>query len=116
MTEKKLLAAAKAGNVDRIFALAGLDLDADHHDEEADDDAAIVAFKWLLVAGDFGHDVDDMLDVLQTGTSLHHDDEQAVEGSIHFELGVAYLRGEDGLAIDHELAREHLEWAHKLAL
>jgi len=108
--EAKLLAAAKAGKIDRIIELSGVEED----DDEGDGESEITAYKWLLVAGDFGHDVEDDLDAIHTGTSLHHDDDQAVVGSIHFELGEAYLRGLDGLAVDHELAKEHLDQAKEL--
>lgn len=120
MNEKKLLAAAKAGNVDRILALTGCGAerggDEDDAHGDAEDESDLDAYKWLLVAADFGHDVDDMLDALEIGSSLHYDDGQAVEGHIHFELGLAYLRGEEGLKIDHELAKEHLERAHEVKL
>ncbi|HEY0250920.1 MAG TPA: hypothetical protein VGC41_05305, partial [Kofleriaceae bacterium] len=55
--EAKLLAAAKLGNLDTIFKLAGFEPSED--DDSSDDDAALVALKWLLVAEDFGHDTED---------------------------------------------------------
>lgn len=104
-----LLQAAKAGQIDRILELA----------EEGDpggDEGVLLAYKWLLVAMDFGHDADDFLDALHTGGPLAYDDDESREALIHFELGLSYLLGEDGLPIDPALARSHLETAHDLEL
>ncbi len=110
---KKLLAAAKAGKLEKIFDLAGFDADADPSDG---DEASLVALKWLLVAGDFGHEIEDDLDALMTGSNLHFDDGQQAEASVELELGESYLRGADGLKVDLVLAREHLERAHELKI
>lgn len=114
---KKLLAAAKAGKLDKILDLAGFDLGDDPDDDSSDsDEPSLVALKWLLVAADFGHDTEDDLDALMTGSNLHYDDGQMAEASVELELGENYLRGEDGLKVDLVLARAHLERAHELKI
>ena len=114
---KKLLAAAKAGKLDKILALAGFDLESTAETaSEAEDDAALTAFKWLLVAEDFGHDVDDQLEMLRDGTALHYDSDQLVEASIYFALGIDYLRGEGGLAVSHATAASHFATANELGV
>lgn len=114
---KKLLAAAKAGKLDKVFDLAGFDFAADPDDDSSDsDEASLVALKWLLVAADFGHEIEDDLDALMTGSNLHYDDSQMAEASVELELGANYLRGAEGLKVDLELARAHLERAHELKI
>ncbi len=116
--EAKLLAAAKAGKVDKIFELAGYGEDEDEDgDGGGSHEADEVAFQWLLVAADFGHEAageaaDDMLET----SSFRYDDEQMVQGLIHLDLGEAYLTGADGLPIDPALAKTHLEIAREMAV
>lgn len=104
----KLLAAAKAGKLDKIFDLAGFD------EEGGDDDASTTALYYFLVAADFGHDVEDEIDSLMTGSDLHFDDGQMAEALTELELAEDYLRGESGLKVDLKLARAHLERAAEL--
>jgi hypothetical protein len=44
-------------------------------------------------------------------SSLQYDDDQFITGGVHFDLGLAYLRGEDGVRKDTVLARKHLQAA-----
>jgi hypothetical protein len=84
--------------------------------DAADDgeEAVALAYKWLCIAADHGHDeADDMIEDLLNGSMLAYDDDRVVVGSIHFELGLAYLRGAEGLPADHELGRGHLEEARE---
>lgn len=116
---KKLLAAAKAGKLDKILALAGFDLEGTAKDGVTSDDedaAALTAFKWFLIAGDLGHEIADDLDMLRTGTALHYDEDQSVEASIYFALGVDYLRGEGGVAANHAHAASHFAQAKELGV
>jgi hypothetical protein len=67
----------------------------------------LVAYKWLAVASDFGHaDADEMLASLRE--TLSDADAQTGTGAAHFELGLAYLTGGDGLPTDHDKARSQL--------
>jgi TPR repeat protein len=97
-------ALAKAGDLDALLELAYADVDGDET-EEAD----AQAYKWLVVALDFGHaKAENLIDDLYEGTSLRFDDDQFVAGETHLELGVAYLLGADGFAKDLAKGREHL--------
>jgi hypothetical protein len=91
---------AIAGNVDALFAMMDLD---------SSSDADRQAYKWLCVASDFGHREADLRvsDVLEV-SSLRYDDDGYEQASAHFELGLAYLEGGEGLPEDLRLARRHL--------
>ena len=66
----------------------------------------LLAYKWLAVASDFGHsDADEMLAELIGSGSLGSD---AQTGQAHFELGLAYLTGTEGLPEDHDKGRSQL--------
>lgn len=107
----KLLKAAKAGKIDHLLKLTS---SGDHDDDEGGSDANELAYKWLLIAADFGHDTNDELDALLELTPFHYDDEQMIEALIHYEIGAAYLQGQDGLLVDLARAKDHLEFAHEL--
>ncbi|MBO6939366.1 MAG: hypothetical protein JJ863_30630 [Deltaproteobacteria bacterium] len=94
---------AIAGNIDALWALMDLD---------SSSDADRQAYKWLCVASDFGHrEADERIgDVLEV-SSLRYDDDGYEQASAHFELGLAYLEGGEGLPEDLRLARQHLEEA-----
>jgi hypothetical protein len=118
---KKLLEAAKAGDVEKIFELAGGgggggdDDDADDDEGGGANEADGLAYKWLLVAGDFGHaDADEAADDMLETSSFRYDDDHMMQGLVHLELGEAYLAGGDGLAVDLEKARAHLQIAKQL--
>ncbi|MFC4040463.1 hypothetical protein ACFO1B_18680 [Dactylosporangium siamense] len=97
-TAQQLLTLARAGDLEPILHLCDLDGHGD-----------LLAYKWLTVAADFGHDdADDLIDDVLQVTSLRYDDDSSLTGEVHFELGVAYLTGGDGLPVDPELARRHL--------
>ena len=110
---KKLLAWAKKGDVDALLELcsAAQDDDAEEGDSEGDE----MAYKWLLVAADFGHKkaADAANDMLEW-SSMRYDDGALLQGLIHLELGQAYLSGDDGLPKDEKKARSHLAFAKKL--
>jgi hypothetical protein len=60
-------------------------------------------YKWFSVASDFGHaDADEML------ASLRDGGEDVNAAQAHFELGVGYLTGSDGLPVDHDKGRAQL--------
>lgn len=46
-------------------------------------------------------------------SSLRYDDDQALTGEAHFELGVAYATASEGLPRDLARARAHFEQAHE---
>ena len=78
----------------------------------SDDDSDERAYKWLLVAADFGHaEAEEWLDTLRESSSLRYDDDQFCTGNAHWELGVAYLAGADGLPRDHARAKAHFNEA-----
>lgn len=118
--EKKLFVLAKAGKIEAIFKLVGVAADGGDEDEDEDDpgdtgEADDLAYKWLQVAADFGHEeaeeaADDMLET----SSLRYDDGQMVQGLIHLELGEQYLAGKGPLPVDFEHARRHLGIAREL--
>lgn len=91
---------ARAGNLDALFALIGSDLGGRE------------AYKWLCVAHDYGHPgaADLIGDVLEV-SDLRYDDGGYEQAATHWELGVAYLTGAEGLSVDHALARSHFEEA-----
>ncbi|HEX4450083.1 MAG TPA: hypothetical protein VH143_04380 [Kofleriaceae bacterium] len=61
-------------------------------------------YRWFSVASDFGHaDADERLAELREELG---DDERL--GETHFDLGVGYLTGSDGLPVDHDKARSQL--------
>jgi len=107
VTNKLLMAFARKGAIDKILAVMTTD-------DESEDNADL-AYKWLQVSADFGHKkaakaADDLLE----SSSLRYDDGGGVQGLIHFELGRAYLLGEDGLRVNLAKARSHLEFARTL--
>ena len=115
-SEKQLLAWAKKGDVDSLLGLCSAP-GGDGDEEDVDTEGDETAYKWLLVATDFGHKkaasaADDMLE----WSSLRYDDGALLQGLIHLELGQAYLSGASGLPKDEKKARKHLERAKKLAV
>ncbi|WP_018353390.1 hypothetical protein [Longispora albida] len=97
---------ARRGDLD---GLAGLS------DGDPDGNGDLLAYRWLHVARDFGHDAaDELIDDLLEVSSLRYDDDQFAVGSEHFGLGLAYLTGRDGLPVDPELAGRHLAEAREL--
>ena len=99
--ETRLSALAREGEVERLLEL----IDAGAPDDET---MYYLAYKWLIVARDFGHEnAGEMIDAVVQG-SLYADDDNGVTGHAHFELAVAYLTGADGLPVDHDRARGHL--------
>jgi hypothetical protein len=98
--ELRLSACARAGDIDGLWELVG---------ENPAWEPEEVAYKWLNVASDFGHDeAADMIDSVVEG-SLYADDDNYVTGHAHFELAVSYLTGGAGLPVDYDRARKHLE-------
>jgi hypothetical protein len=61
-------------------------------------------YRWFSVASDFGHaDADERLAELREEIG---DDDKL--GETHFEVGVGYLAGSEGLPVDHDKARSQL--------
>jgi TPR repeat protein len=99
-TSEQLAQLAKAGDLQLLFGLM---------DGSADSNRDVLAYKWLAVASDFGHEeADDMIGDLLEASSLRYDDDQFETGNAHWELGLAYLTGTEGLPKDLEKARAHL--------
>ncbi len=66
-------------------------------------------FRWLLVAGDFGHDADDLIGDLEEHEDLfRYDDDGYERAMIRWALALDYLRGSGGLSCDVACARTHL--------
>lgn len=119
MSDAKFFKLAKAGNLeDLLEAITGGDNEG-ADDEGFDDDEADAAneideeaYKWLLVAADFGsEEAGERADDMHETSSLRYDDEGMVVGLIHLELGQAYLEGKAPFPRDFEKARGHLEEA-----
>jgi hypothetical protein len=102
-TGRQLLALAREGDLEPLLHLCDID---------GDGEGDILAYKWLNVASDFGHvEADDMIDDVMEVSSLRYDDDSSVTGGVHFDLGVAYLTGGDGLPLDLDLGQSHLAHA-----
>jgi hypothetical protein len=96
-------ALARAGKLDALFGL--MDLDSSTNNDRN-------AYKWLTAASDFGHeDADDMIGDVMEVSSMRYDDDQFEAAAAHWELAAAYLEGADGLQLDLELAKQHLDTA-----
>ncbi|MEV0341300.1 hypothetical protein AB0H49_19955 [Nocardia sp. NPDC050713] len=102
---QQYVAAARSGALEDLLSFDSTDDDADCLDE--------LAYKLLSVAVDFGHtEAEDLIDDLLFGSSLAYDDDRFAQGNAHFELGLAYLVGTDGLPADLDKGRAHLEKSH----
>ncbi len=105
----KLLAYAREGNLGAILLATGHHEPGGFYDNGPEAEGDPEAYKWTLVARDFGHaKADGVLDDLRSISSLRYDDGDLVTGHIHYDLGLAYLRGDEGLAIDFAKADRHL--------
>ena len=101
----QLAAVAMAGDLPKLMGLMN---------NIPEDDRDQTAYKWLAVASDFGNeDAEDVMGDLLEATSLRFDDDQLLTGNAHWELGVAYLTGTDGLPRDLEKAAAQLASAHE---
>jgi hypothetical protein len=95
--------AARRGDLDAIFELM---------DQDGAEDNDRLAYKWLCAAADFGHEeADERLGDLLETSSLRYDDDGFIVAFAHWELGVAYLAGDHGLAVDLALGDKHLNEA-----
>ncbi len=88
---------AREGRVEELFALAR--------------ESPERAYRWLLVAKDFGHEeAEDYLALIEEAyDEFKYDDDASTEMSIHLALTEAYLRGLEGLPVDALLALAHFE-------
>ncbi|WP_431970027.1 hypothetical protein [Nocardia sp. bgisy134] len=103
---RQYVASARAGDVDALFLLESADADAVEVD--------VLLYKLLNVAADFGHpEAGSFADDLLECSSLRYDDDHFAQGNAHFQLGLAYLVGADGLPVDPDKSRAHLEMSHK---
>jgi TPR repeat protein len=102
--DTKAHAAAKAGDIATIRALFRTT-----NNVEADGDA----YRWLLVAADYGHAAGETSAREMLSTSLLRDDPE-IAGLAHLDLGEWYLTGKNGLPRDLERGRKHLERAKEL--
>jgi hypothetical protein len=91
---------AKDGNIAAIMAFS---------DQNPKGEGDAKAYKWLVVARDYGYRRADtaMADLLEI-SSLRYDDDSLVVSQIHYELGLAYLTGSDGLPKDFKKAQRNL--------
>ena len=98
-----LVKLAQAGDLDALLA---------RMDDVPEEDLDEAAYKWLNVAVDFGHDEakERIADLLE-GSSLRFDDDGFLTGNAHWELGLAYLTGGEGLPRDLVKAGTHVESA-----
>ncbi len=105
----QLLAYAREGKLDAILLATGHNEPDGFYDNGPEAEGDPEAYKWLLIARDFGHaEADKVLDDLRSISSLRYDDGNLVTGIIEYQLGLAYLRGSEGLAIDFAKADLHL--------
>ena len=102
--ETRLSAPAQAGEIERLMELINSELGPAEDPYEAFG----LAYKWLTVASDAGHDeADEMIESVLT--ALHADDDNFVTGHAHFELAVSYLTGRHGLPVDFDKAHTHID-------
>lgn len=102
--ETRLSALARAGDIGHLMEL----IDGVLGPAEDPYEAFGLAYKWLTVASDSGHDeADEMIE--STLTALYADDDNFVTGHAHFELAVLYLTGRHGLPVDFDKARTHVD-------
>ncbi len=110
LTSAQLAALALAGDVEALVVAI-----RPFTDEDGVNDALM--YKWLEVAADHGPTAkqrkaaESLSSDLLESSSLRYDDDQMATGEAHFELGVAYLTGADGLPRDLTRAAEHLAMA-----
>ena len=97
---------ARAGNVEALRAMA------DNNARTAND---AIAYKWLCVAVDHGHEraARAAADVLEQ-TSLRYDDDHVIQAQTHWELACSYFDGSEGLAQNNVRAAEHVRTAADL--
>jgi len=100
-TQTQLHNWAKSGDMDAIYRLT-----VDHQDQER----VSLALLWFLVAQDYGHSAagEAVNDLLET-TILRYDDDGFALGFAHYDLLLAYLIGDLGLAPDFDKAAGHSE-------
>jgi hypothetical protein len=108
LTPAQLAALALKGDVEAlVLAIQPL----------TDDDVAVEMYKWLEVAASHGPTAkhrkaaEALSSDLLEASSLRYDDDSIATGGAHFELGVAYLTGADGLPRDLTRAAEQLAMA-----
>ncbi|MGV9316752.1 hypothetical protein ACWDR0_31920 [Streptomyces sp. NPDC003691] len=103
---QEYVAAARAGAFETLLSFEAPEFDPAVREQT---DPVELAFKLLLVAADSGlTEAHDLVDDLLHGSDLAHDDDGFTRGNAHFELGLAYLLGADGLPADPGRARTHL--------
>ena len=110
LTSAQLAALALAGDVEGlVVAIRPYERDDGIND--------MLMYKWLEVAADHGPTAkhrkaaESLSSDLLESSSLRYDDDQIATGDAHFELGVAYLTGADGLPRDLTRAADQLEMA-----
>lgn len=109
LTSAQLAALALKGDVEALV------LAIQPFGEEGDSDDEM--YKWLEVAASHGPTAkhrkaaESLSADLLESSSLRYDDDQMATGGAHFELGVAYLTGADGLPRDLTRAAEQLAMA-----
>jgi hypothetical protein len=107
--EAHMLKLARDGDLAAILRATGHEPDEGYYDQGPETEGDADAYKWMLVAKDFGHrKADDVLGDLLELSSLRYDDGCLVTGSIQYELGVQYLNGDQGFPIDFTKAEFHL--------
>ena len=109
LTPAQLAALALKGDVEALV----LAIQPFSDDGSSDDEM----YKWLEVAASHGPTAkhrkaaESLSSDLLESSSLRYDDDQMATGGAHFELGVAYLTGADGLPRDLTRAAEQLAMA-----
>lgn len=99
-----LLTKAKEGDTEALIeSVARIYPDDEKRDAEI--------YRWLTISEGFGNDVEDLIDGMTEASSLRYDDDGLVRGEIHFELGMSYLLGENGLPMSFEIAEANLSYA-----
>lgn len=110
VTDTQYLAFARKGDLAAIMKATGHNgYPEGYLDRGPETEGDADAYKWMLVAADFGHaEAKNVVDNLLELSSLRYDDGSLVTGQIQYDLGLDYLSGLNGLPTDFTKAKKHL--------
>ena len=110
VTDTRYLTFARKGDLAAIMKATGHnDYPEGYADRGPETEGDADAYKWMLIAEDFGHaEAKNVVDNLLGLSSLRYDDGGLVTGQIHYDLGLDYLSGLNGLPTDFAQAKKHL--------
>jgi hypothetical protein len=102
--KKSLGEIAKAGDFDAL----------NDRLEGQDDDAIIELYKWYTIAAVWHDEAEEIADGIQEAQISRYGDETLAQA--HWEIGIHWLFGEEGLAVDAKQALVEIAYAKKCGL